>query len=75
VVLYEISLDESGQIRNMRAVASNPAFDAAAKDALVQWKFRGAAVKGQPVPSMAYVIFAFSQPVISGPANGPSPSK
>jgi hypothetical protein len=71
VLLYEISLDESGRMRNMRAVASNPGFDAAAKDALVQWKFRGAVVRGRPVPSMAYVIFGFSQPVTGGPANSP----
>jgi TonB family protein len=63
VVLYEISLDQAGQIRTVRAVDSNPAFDAAAKDALVQWKFRGATAKGQAVPSTAYVIFGFSQPV------------
>ena len=71
VLLYEISLDESGRMRELRAVASNPGFDAAAKDALVQWRFRGAAVKGRPVPSMAYVIFGFSQPVTAGPANSP----
>lgn len=71
VLLYEISLDEAGQIRKMGAVASNPAFDAAARDALAQWRFRGAALQGRPVPSTAYVIFAFSQPVMSGPANGP----
>jgi TonB family protein len=64
VVLYEIALDEAGQIRSVRAVASNPAFDAAAKDALLQWKFRGATAKGRPVPSNAYVIFGFSQPVV-----------
>jgi outer membrane biosynthesis protein TonB len=64
VLLYEISLDEAGQVRSVRAVATSPPFDAAAKDALVQWKFRGATAKGRPVPSTAYVIFGFSQPVI-----------
>jgi outer membrane biosynthesis protein TonB len=63
VLLYEMSLDESGQVRSVRGVASIPGFDAAARDALAQWKFRGAAFKGRPVPSTAYVIFAFSQPV------------
>jgi outer membrane biosynthesis protein TonB len=65
VLLYEISLDEGGQVHSMREVASNPGFDGAAQDALAQWKFRGATVNGRPVPSTAYVIFVFRQPIIA----------
>jgi TonB family protein len=66
-VMFEVSLDEAGHVTNARAVASDPAFDAAARDALAQWKFRGASLKGRPVPSTAFVIFSFSQPVTNAP--------
>jgi TonB-like protein len=75
VVLYELSLDENGQMKNMRGIGSDSGFDAAAKDALIQWKFRGASVRGRPVPSLAYVIFGFSEPVVSpGPGSSSPPS-
>jgi TonB family protein len=67
IVMFEVSLDEAGRVTSARAVASDPAFDAAARDALVQWKFRGASVRGRPVPSTAFVIFSFSQPVTFAP--------
>jgi hypothetical protein len=66
-VMFEVSLDEAGHVTSARAVASDPAFDGAARDALVQWKFRGASFKGRPVPSSAFVIFSFSQPVTVAP--------
>ena len=65
VVLYEVSLDEAGQIKSIRGVGADSGFDAAAKDALIQWKFRGASVQGRPVSSTVYVIFGFSEPVVS----------
>ena len=68
-VMFEVSLDEAGHVTSARAVASDPAFDAAARDALVQWKFRGASLRGRPVPSTAFVIFSFSQPVTLAPPN------
>lgn len=67
VVMLEVSLDEAGISRGVRTVRSNPAFDSAARDALAQWNFRGALLKGRPVASTAYVIFGFMPPV-TGPA-------
>ena len=65
VLLYEVSLDEAGQMIGIRGVGPDSGFDAAAKDALTQWQFRGASVQGRPVPSTAYVIFGFVEPVVS----------
>jgi hypothetical protein len=65
VVLYEVALDEAGRIRNLRAIGADSGFDGVAKDALMQWKFRGASAGGRPAPSTAYVIFGFSMPVVA----------
>ena len=54
---------------NIRGVGADPGFDAAAKDAIIQWKFRGASFDGHSVPSTAYVIFGFAPPVVGAPIN------
>jgi len=69
VLLYEVPLDENGQVANIRGVGADPGFDAAAKDAIIQWKFRGASFGGHSVPSTAYVIFGFQPPVVGVPIN------
>lgn len=73
VVLYEVALDEAGRIQNLRAIGSDSGFDGVAKDALIQWKFRGASASGRSAPSTAYVILGFSAPVVSAPGSGPAP--
>jgi outer membrane biosynthesis protein TonB len=71
VVLFEVLLDELGRIRDARAIGSDPGFDSAARDAVLQWKFRPSSYRGRPAPSTAYVIFGFSSPVI-GPGAPPT---
>jgi hypothetical protein len=68
VVLDEVALDETGQVKNIRAIGTDAGFDATAKDALIQWKFRGASLGGLPIPSMAYVIFGFREPIVIVPS-------
>jgi TonB family protein len=73
VVMLEASLDAAGIVRGLRTIRSNPAFDAVARDAVSQWKFRGASLRSLPVPSNAYIIAGFAQPVGLGqPVGGPS---
>jgi hypothetical protein len=67
VVMLELSLDESGATKSVRMVAGDPAFAAPAQNALAGWRFRGAAIDGHPVPSMAYVIMGFPLPVVVTP--------
>jgi TonB family protein len=68
VVMLEVSLDETGIVRGVHPIRSNPAFDAAARGAVDQWKFRGASVRSVPVPSTVYVILGFPQPVLKPPS-------
>jgi TonB family protein len=63
VVLYEVQLDETGQIKDARVIGSDPGFDGAAREALLQWKFRPSSYRGRPAPAVAYVLFGFSPPV------------
>jgi protein TonB len=62
-VLVEVSIDEDGEIQRLRAMKSAAPFDEAALAAAKQWKFRPASRHGRPVPSFAYIVFAFRQPV------------
>jgi hypothetical protein len=72
VVLYEVSIDEQGVIRSTRAVAGDPGFDSASREALLQWKFRPTTYRGRPAPAVAYVLFGFPVPVL-GPSGDPPP--
>ena len=56
-MMLEISLDEAGVLKGMRVVRSNPAFDAAARDAVSQWKFRArrcGLVRSRPPPTSSW---------------------
>ncbi len=63
VVLVETIVERDGTVEAARVLRSAAAFDQAATDAVLQWKFRPARRDGQPVPSFAYIIFGFRQPV------------
>ncbi len=67
VVMYEVPLDEIGRIQSPRVVGPDPGFDTVAREALLQWKFRGSSIGGRPAPSTAYAIFVFSMPVVAAP--------
>ena len=62
VVLVEIIVERDGTVEAARVLRSSAAFDNAATEAVLQWKFRPARRDGQPVPSLAYVVFGFRQP-------------
>jgi outer membrane biosynthesis protein TonB len=64
IVLFEVLLDERGKITNVRAIGSDPGFDSAARDALMQWTFRPATYRARPAPAVAYVVFGFAEPVV-----------
>jgi TonB family protein len=75
VVLFEVLIDEKGTIKDARVIGSDPGFDSAARDALLQWKFRPSTYRGRPASSTAYVVFGFSSPVVPVPRPGPPPPK
>lgn len=63
VVLYEITLDESGRIAQTRGVGSIGGFESAARDALAKFQFRPATFRARPVPTTTYVLFGFRPPI------------
>lgn len=65
LILFEVSLDEAGAIEKVRPVSTDPAFESAARDALMQWTFRPALARGRPAAASAYVLFGFRPPVVS----------
>jgi outer membrane biosynthesis protein TonB len=65
VVILEASLDEAGITRSVRTIQSAPPFDSAAREAVSQWRFRGATFRSLPVPSRAYIVLGFTPPVVT----------
>jgi len=63
-VLVEVTIDNLGIMTDARVRVSSPAFDAAAIAAAKSWRFLPARRSGGAVPTHAYLLFAFRQPVI-----------
>ena len=63
VVLLEVTVNEAGAVIDTRSVASTGAYESVSRDALASWRFRGASYRARPVPSTAYVLFGFREPV------------
>jgi protein TonB len=68
VVLIETTVDSTGQPVQPHVLRSRPPFDEPALTALRQWRFRPARVDGMTVPTLAYVVMGFPQPVTVGVA-------
>jgi TonB family protein len=63
VVIVELTIDESGAVKDARIVQSGGGFDSPALDTARQWRFRPAQRAGAPVPASAYIVFGFRQPI------------
>lgn len=62
-VLIELRLGVDGSVMRRRLVKSFPTFDGAALTAVDALSFRPARIRGAAVPSVAYVMLAFRQPI------------
>jgi TonB family protein len=62
-VLVEVQVEPGGNATNARVVRSAPPFDDPALAAARQWMFRPARLHGQPVATLAYILFGFRQPI------------
>lgn len=62
-VLIELQLGVDGSVTRRRLLRSSPAFDGPALIAVDALSFRAARVRGAAVPSVAYVVLAFRQPI------------
>ena len=59
VVILEAVIAEDGSVRDVRVLRSIPLLDAAAVDAVRQWRFTPTLLNGQPVPVVMTVTVAF----------------
>lgn len=66
VVLVEARVNAQGAVIGTAVKISSPAFDSTSLDAAKQWRFRPAKVGGLFVPSLAYIVFTFAQPMTYG---------
>jgi hypothetical protein len=69
-VLFEASVDPTGQMREARVIATDPAFESTSRDTLAQWRFRPALFRGRPVATTVYVLFGF-RPIVNFNPNPP----
>ena len=65
--LVEVEIDRKGTVTEARVVVASPGFASAALDTTQRWRFRSAIHRGSPVPSVAYVVFSFPEPVVVPP--------
>jgi len=59
VVILEAVIAEDGSVRDLRVLRSNPLLEAAALEAVRQWRFTPTLLNGEPVPVVMTVTVAF----------------
>jgi periplasmic protein TonB len=59
IVILEAVIAENGSVRDVRVLRSIPLLDAAAVEAVRQWRFTPTLLNGQPVPIVMTVTVAF----------------
>jgi TonB family protein len=67
VVMVQVIVGINGSVRSAIAVRSAPGFDEAALAAAREWMFRPARIHGLLEETLAYIVFAFRQPVTLSP--------
>ena len=65
VSLLEAQVDVDGSVAAIRVMRPAPPFDAAARAAIRQWRFRPACVRGRLVSTTVYLVFGFPPPVLN----------
>ncbi len=75
LVIVEVEVDRNGSVRAATAVRSRPGFDTAAVNTARRWRFRPATRDGQPVRSVAYLVFGFREPVVVLPVPTVTPAE
>jgi len=66
VVLVEVDVGVDGKVEKTKVLRSDPSLEDASRTAAAAWQFRPARRSGEAVPSVAYVVFGFREPVVSG---------
>jgi protein TonB len=60
VVKVEVTVNESGEVAEVKKTSGPSLLQTAAKDAVRKWKFRPFVRDGQPVKATGFVSFNFS---------------
>ena len=60
LVILEAVISEDGAVESLRVLRSQPLLDAAALEAVRQWRFTPTLLNGQPVPVVMTVTVNFS---------------
>lgn len=61
----EVKIGLEGEVMSSKVIWPAVGLSAAAMDAAKEWRFRPARRQGKAVPSVAYIVFGFREPVIS----------
>ena len=64
VVIVEVEVDRNGVVGGTSVVGPSPGFDTVAVNTARSWRFDPARRQGRPVPSVAYLVFSFREPVV-----------
>lgn len=60
IVILEATIDETGQVADLKVLRSVPMLDAAAVDAVKQWRYSPARLNGTPIPVIVTVTVRFA---------------
>lgn len=60
IVILEATLDETGAVRDVKVLKSVALLDAAAKDAVLQWRYSPTRLNGVPVPVVMTITVRFA---------------
>ena len=66
-VIVEVEVESNGVVSGASVVGSSPGFDTVAVNTARRWRFEPARRQGRPVPSVAYLVFSFREPVVLPP--------
>ena len=64
VVIVEVEVDRNGVVSGSSVVVTSQGFDTVAVNTARGWRFEPARRQGCPVPSVAYLVFSFREPVV-----------
>jgi protein TonB len=59
VVRMEAMIDEHGAVQNVKVVSGDPILAAAAKNAVLKWKYKAATLNGQPIATNVTIQVLF----------------
>ena len=60
IVIVEAVIDRDGAVQDVRVLRSVPLLDAAALEAVRQWRFTPTLLNGQPIPVVMTVTVSFA---------------